>query len=154
MMAAIRAARPDDESALLTLTGRLALFDVPAWRTATQITAADHPILLQALRQPLPEHSILVAESTGGDITGFAFSTTRQDYFTGAAHAHIEILTVAESAEGQGVGRALLQAVEDWARARGYAHVTLNVFAVNHRARAIYERNGYGQETVHYLKQL
>ena len=151
---AIRDARAEDEAALVALTGRLALFEVPAWRTAAQITAADHPLLRDALRHPVPENSIVVAESPTGTIAGFVFSTTRQDYFTGTAHAHIEILTVAESAEGQGVGRALLAAAEGWARGRGYAHVTLNVFATNARARAVYERSGYEQETVHYLKPI
>lgn len=150
----LREARPEDEAALLRLTGRLALFEVPAWRTASQITAADHPILLATLHHPVPEHSIVVAELPAGTVAGFVYSTTRTDYFTGAAHSHIEILTVAESAEGRGVGRALLEAAEEWARGRGYRHVTLNVFATNARARAIYERSGYGQETVHYLKTI
>ncbi len=150
----LRPARPDDEAALLALTGRLASFEVPAWRTAEQITAADHRILLEALRHPTPDSSVVAAESPEGEVVGFVYSTTRIDYFTGAAHAHIEVLAVAEGAEGQGIGRALLTAAEDWARARDYPHITLNVFATNTRARAVYERNGYGQETMHYLKSL
>jgi ribosomal protein S18 acetylase RimI-like enzyme len=152
-MLLLRSARPEDEPALLELTRRLALFPPPPWRTREEIVLADHPILVGALRHPADENSILVAEN-GGTIAGFVFSTTKQDYFTGRDHAHIEVLAVAESAEGQGVGRALLQGAEAWARVRGYPHITLNVFAVNERARAIYERNGYGQETVHYLKPL
>lgn len=152
-MVTLRAAGPADEAVLLQLTGRLALFTPPAWRTREEIVAADHPILIGALRHPRDENSVIVAEENGA-IAGFVFSTTKQDYFTGRDHAHIEVLTVAESAEGRGVGRALLQAAEQWATSRGYPLITLNVFAVNERARAIYERNGYGQETVHYLKPL
>ena len=152
-MILLRAARPEDELTLLELTRRLALFQPPAWRTREEIILADHPILVGALRHPADENSIIVAEF-GGSIAGFVFSTTKQDYFTGRDHAHVEVLTVAESAEGKGVGRALLQAAETWATQRGYPHITLNVFAVNERARAVYERNGYGQETVHYLKPL
>jgi GNAT superfamily N-acetyltransferase len=152
-MLLLRAARPDDEATLLELTRRLALFQPPAWRTREEIVLADHPILVGALRHPAEDTSIVVAE-LGGTIAGFVFSTTKQDYFTGHDHGHIEVLTVAESAEGKGVGRALLQAAEAWAKGRGYPHITLNVFAVNKRARAIYEHSGYGQETVHYLKPL
>lgn len=152
-MILLRPARPDDEPVLLELTRRLALFQPPAWRTREEIIRADHPILVGALRHPSPDSSIIVAE-VAGDVAGYVFSTTKQDYFTGADHAHIEVLTVAESAEGKGVGRALLQGAEAWARGRGYPHITLNVFAVNERARAIYERSGYGEETVHYLKPL
>jgi GNAT superfamily N-acetyltransferase len=152
-MILLRAARPEDEPILLELTRRLALFQPPPWRTREEIILADHPILVGALRHPADAHSIIVAE-VGGQLAGYVFSTTKQDYFTGRDHAHIEVLTVAESAEGKGVGRALLQGAEAWARTRGHAHITLNVFAVNDRARALYERNGYGQETVHYLKPL
>lgn len=152
-MILLRPARPEDEPALLDLTSRLALFQPPPWRTREEICAADHPILVGALRHPDDATSIIVAES-GGAVAGFIFSTTKQDYFTGADYAHIEVLSVAEAAEGKGVGRALLQAAEAWAKERSYPHITLNVFAVNDRARAIYERNGYGQETVHYLKPL
>lgn len=152
-MIQLRPARPDDEPVLLELTRRLALFQPPAWRTREEIIAADHPILVGALRHPSADSSIIVAE-TGGIVAGYVFSTTKQDYFTGADHAHIEVLTVAEAAEGRGVGRALLEGAEAWARQRGYPHITLNVFAVNERARTIYERSGYGQETVHYLKPL
>lgn len=153
-MPLLRDARAEDEAALLELTRRLALFEPPSWRTRQEIIEADHPILIGALRHPLPENSIIVAEGPAGTIAGFVFSTTKQDYFTGLPHAHIEVLTVAESAEGRGIGRALLEAAEGWARGRGYGHVTLNVFAVNSRARRVYEQSGYGEETVHYLKPL
>lgn len=153
-MAIIRDAVAGDEVALLELTRRLANFQPPAWRTREEIIAADHPILIGALRHPLAENSIIVAEEPAGTISGFVFSTTRQDYFTGQSHSHIEVLSVAEQAEGRGIGRALLEAAEAWARGRGYPHVTLNVFAVNAHARAVYQKRGYGEETVHYLKQL
>lgn len=153
-MPLLRPARVEDEAALLQLTHRLAQFQPPLWRTREEIVAADHPILIGALRQPQDAISIIVAEEPVGTVAGFVFSTTRQDYFTGRDHAHIEVLTVAEAAEGRGVGRALLDAAETWARGRGYSQITLNVFAVNARARAIYQRGGYGEETVHYLKPL
>jgi GNAT superfamily N-acetyltransferase len=153
-MPLLRPARAEDEATLLQLTHRLALFQPPPWRSRKEIIAADHPILVGALRHPDPATSIIVAEEPVGSIAGFVFSTTRQDYFTGRDHAHIEVLTVAEAAEGRGVGRALLEAAEQWARERGYPHITLNVFAVNARAREVYQRGGYGEETVHYLKPL
>jgi len=52
------------------------------------------------------------------------------------------------------VGRALLAAVEAWSVARGHRFVTLNVFADNARARAVYERAGYAPDTLRYLKTL
>lgn len=43
-------------------------------------------------------------------------------------HAHLEQLSVLPARGGQGIGTALIDAVVDWARARGDADVTLTTF--------------------------
>jgi RimJ/RimL family protein N-acetyltransferase len=48
----------------------------------------------------------------------------------------------------------LLDATEAWAAAQGYRFITLNVFAANARARAVYERAGYAADTIRYAKEL
>jgi GNAT superfamily N-acetyltransferase len=153
-VATIRPARPADESTLLGMLPLLAEFPVPFWRTAQQIADADLRILLHALHHPEPGNSVLVAEEPPDTIAGFVFAVTRQDYFTGRPQVHIEVLIVLDAARGRGIARALIGAVEEWARSRGNANVTLNVFANNARARSIYERLGYRPETVHYIKPL
>ena len=52
-------------------------------------------------------------------------------------------LVVTENRRGQGVGRALLKAVEDWARSRGSAFVELGVLSENHPAIGLYESYGF-----------
>lgn len=153
-MATIRPAVPPDEAGLLALLPQLADFPVPEWRTARQIADADLTILLDALHSPVPQSSIFLAEEPAGAIAGFVFSTTRSDYFTGKLHAHIEVLTVSQSARGKGIARSLIEAAENWARGLGYPHVTLNVFALNSRAATVYHKLGYSPETVHYIKPL
>lgn len=66
------------------------------------------------------------------------------------ANAHTADLgiTVAASHRGRGVGRALMEAVEGWARAQGVTRMTLGVFAHNARGLRLYERMGYRQEGV------
>jgi ribosomal protein S18 acetylase RimI-like enzyme len=151
----IRPARQDDEAFLVALTPRLADFPLPAWRTAEEIARADRHLLHDALTGELPHSSILVAElPPGGERAGYVFATTKHDYFTRAAHAHVEILAVEPGAEGRGVARALMDAIEQWAMRRGYTWVTLNVFDGNARARALYDRLGYEPETTHYRKAL
>ena len=81
-MTTIRPATPADRDALLALLPELAAFPLPAWRTAAQIAGADTRILLDALDRPDPGTLILVGD-VGGTITGFIFTTTRADYFTG-----------------------------------------------------------------------
>lgn len=154
-MLSIRPARRDDEAFLVALLPRLADFPLPAWRTAGEIAQADQHLLHDALTGVLLHAAILVAESSpGGQGLGYVFATTRHDYFTRAAHAHVEILAVETAAEGHGVARALMQAIEHWAKGRGYACVTLNVFDGNTRAREMYDRLGYQPETIHYRKAL
>jgi GNAT superfamily N-acetyltransferase len=150
----IRAAAPADEAFILQLTDQLGAFAVPYWRTAAEIATADHIILLDALHEPEPETSLLIAEAEPGKPLGCVFSSTREDYFTHERHAHVEVLAVEPSAQGQGIGRTLMDAAEGWARSRGYRRITLNVFAQNGRAREVYEHFGYQPETVHYLKEL
>jgi ribosomal protein S18 acetylase RimI-like enzyme len=152
---AIRPARLDDEAFLVALTPRLAEFPLPAWRTADEIARADRHLLHDALTGELLHSAILIAElHPGGERAGYVFATTKHDYFTRAAHAHVEILAVEAAAEKRGVARALMAAIEEWATRRGYAWVTLNVFDRNTGARALYDALGYEAETIHYRKAL
>jgi ribosomal protein S18 acetylase RimI-like enzyme len=151
----IRPARHDDEAFLLSLLPRLADFALPEWRTADEIARGDRPMLLEALHGRIEHAAILVAElSPAGERAGYVFATTRHDYFTRAAHAHVEVIAVTPEAERRGVARALMDAIEQWAKRRGYRHVTLNVFDRNARAKALYDSLGYQAETIHFRKNL
>lgn len=55
----------------------------------------------------------------------------------------IDGIFVARSAQGQGVGTALLRALVAEARARGYRQIRLRVIDSNTRARAIYRAEGF-----------
>ena len=150
----IRPATPADHDALIALTARLADFPRPAWRTAHEIAVADNGILLAAVAVPGADTIVLVSGAPGEAIDGVVFVATTTDYFTGERHGHVEVLAVAPQAQGRGVARALMEAAESWARARGDAFLTLNVFDANARARRVYARLGYLPETVHYRKAL
>ncbi|MBC7895328.1 MAG: GNAT family N-acetyltransferase [Cytophagaceae bacterium] len=153
-MTILRPADRTDGPSLLRLTARLAAFPVPGHRQATEIELADHGILRRAFEEPAEDALLLVADDPVGGIVGYIFVTTRADYFTGKPHGHVEILTVASGQEGKGVGRALMDAAEAWSATRGYSQVTLNVFATNDRARAVYARLGYEPELVRYRKAI
>ncbi len=150
----IRAARAGDLPVLLALASRLAEFPVPPWRTGPQVIEAERATLTRALEAASPDAPLLLAEDAAGQPLGFIYLETQADYFTARPHAHVSILAVAAAAEGRGVGRALLAAADDWARRRDHPFITLNVFAQNTRARAVYERLGYGPETIRYVKPL
>ena len=56
---------------------------------------------------------------------------------------HIEELAVARSHAGQGLGGALIDAVDEWARRRGLAALTLTTFRDVAWNRPLYERRGF-----------
>ncbi|MEU6661437.1 GNAT family N-acetyltransferase [Streptomyces sp. NPDC046821] len=60
----------------------------------------------------------------------------------------IQGLVVAEEARGAGVGRALIRASVDHARASGARRLTLRVLGHNKPARALYESEGFAVEGV------
>jgi ribosomal protein S18 acetylase RimI-like enzyme len=76
------------------------------------------------------------------------------DYFTDHPRAYVEILVVAEEAEGRGVGRALMAHAEEWGRAHGCHEVVLDVFANNPSAIAFYERIGFAPDHLRMSKSL
>jgi GNAT superfamily N-acetyltransferase len=149
----IRASRGDDRAFILATAERLASFGPPAWRTAAEIVGSEVRSLEGYFLDPEPGSSLLVAEA-GERLLGFVYLQRVQDYFTLEHHGHVGILAVTDEAEGQGAGKALLQAAEAWARERGYRKLTLSVFEDNHRARRIYERAGFRPDTIKYLKVL
>ena len=61
---------------------------------------------------------------------------------------YLSTLAVAPEAPGQGVGRQLLAAAEDYARQHGCTHVEISVLSARPELVAWYERHGY-QRTGH-----
>jgi len=152
-MLRVRAAVQQDHDFMMEVVPRLRAFGPPPLRPDDALDRAERETLARALASPSDEATLLVAELDGTP-AGVAYAHAATDYFTGEPHGHLSIIAVAEAGEGRGVGRALLAAVEAWSAARGHRFITLNVFAGNERARAVYERAGYGQDTVRYVKEL
>lgn len=62
--------------------------------------------------------------------------------------AMIDELIVDHNAQGQGVGRALIDAVVDWARKRGASEIEVSTEKDNEAAQAFYRRHGFDHESV------
>lgn len=77
-----------------------------------------------------------------------------QDYFTKHPRAYVDFLVVAEHAEGKGVGRALMDHADGWARDHQCIEVCLDVFANNASAIAFYQRNGFQEDTKRMAKAI
>ena len=61
----------------------------------------------------------------------------------GVDEAHLLNITVCPGCEGRGWARRLLAALCDWAQARSWRQIWLEVRASNARARSLYERFGF-----------
>ncbi len=148
----VRTFKPSDSEFVTSLITRFSEFELPAWRTTTEIDNTNRISLQKAMEEPEPESTIFIAEDEVEGLAGFVHLQTQTDYFSGEKNGYISDLAVDKRFEGRGIGRILLAAAEDWARAKGYHLLTLYVFAGNPRARRIYEKHGFSPEVVKYAK--
>ncbi|NUB91871.1 GNAT family N-acetyltransferase [Haloterrigena sp. SYSU A121-1] len=101
----------------------------------------------ETMRDTLAAHQVndgLLVARDGGTVVGFAsFSVERGSLQLDATRGVLSNIYVVPAARGQGVGTALLEAVEDELEAQGADVVVLEVMARNEAARRFYERKGY-----------
>ena len=121
---AVREARPEDIDALLAIE---AVF--PTDRL-------ERRAFRHAVRSPTID--LLVADRDAG-AAGYALLQRRRNSRT----ARLNSIAVRPGADGKGLGKALLEAAEARARAKGCTHLRLEVRADNKPARTLYEKAGY-----------
>jgi RimJ/RimL family protein N-acetyltransferase len=148
----VRHAEPRDAARLVDLAEAVGaepegwLITEGAWRSAV-----DERRYLKALRR-YGDAAVLVAEADG-EIVG-RLSLAR-DPHPASAHVADLGLMVAKTCRRRGVGRALMEAAETWARSAGIEKLELHVFPYNAPAIGLYERLGYRREGVrrgHYRR--
>lgn len=151
----IRSATPDDRAFVLALASRLVDgFDAPSHRTKPELIEGDRRALEGWFDNPSkPGEAMLIAELDGTP-AGCAYLVTLIDYFNERAHSHLSVLAVSAEAEGKGVGSALLDRSVAWAKERHSDRLTLSALVTNARARALYERKGFGGEYIRYVLPL
>lgn len=150
----VRPATGEDREFILALVPRLMEFGPPPWRERERMVATDLETIGRVLDERPPAHAVFVAEDADGARLGFIHLHSAVDYFTREEHGHVSDVAVTRAGEGRGVGRALMEQGEAWARERGYRLLTLHVFARNARARAVYEKLGYAEDTLKCVKEL
>ena len=148
----IRLAHADDDEFILGLVTRLVEFDLPAWRKRNETLAGIRNDIARNLRELPAATHLYVAEDDDGERLGFLHIQTQKDFFTGALNCHISDVVVAPQHDGNGVGSALLKFAERWAKEHRCKHLTLACFPANARALALYERHGFGVETLRMCK--
>jgi GNAT superfamily N-acetyltransferase len=151
----IRPATPADRAFVVNLASRLVDgFDAPSHRTKSELIEGDRRALEAWFDGPPKDDEAMLIAELDGKPAGCAYLVTLVDYFNERPHAHLSVLAVDKAAEGKGIGSALLAACEQWARSRGSDRLTLSALVTNARARALYERRGFGGEYIRYVLPL
>jgi ribosomal protein S18 acetylase RimI-like enzyme len=148
----IRAAEPSDHAFILGLAERFVAFDLPPGRNHDETAAGVYRDIERHLRDRPETSHFFIAETEDGTRAGFLHVQSTIDFFTGAPNCHISDIAVAPGLDGHGVGSRLLAFAETFAKSRGCRFMTLSVFPANARARALYERRGYGIELLRMSK--
>jgi RimJ/RimL family protein N-acetyltransferase len=141
----VRRAEPADAEALTRLAEEVS-GEPEAWLISADgewRSVGDERRYLKAVRR-YAHAAVFVAEREGGAIVG-RLSVAR-DAHPASAHVADIGLMVAQDARRQGVGRALLEAAVDWARASGVQKLELHVFPWNEPAIRLYEKFGFERE--------
>jgi RimJ/RimL family protein N-acetyltransferase len=139
----IRAAEPGDAAVLVALASAVGaepegwLLADARWRSVP-----DERRYIRALRRH-PDGALLVAEADGVVVGRLSIA---RDPHPASSHVADLGLMVAASYRRRGIGRALLGAAEDWARASRVTKLELHVFPHNEPAIALYEDSGYARE--------
>jgi len=97
------------------------------------------------LKEPDTEF-LLAAPHGAGEPAGICQLRYRLSVWTATDDCWLEDLFVNDEARGTGLGRALIDAAFERARARGCARVQLDVDEANTRAIAVYRAAGFGTE--------
>ena len=142
----------DDRGFILSLAPRLALGKQP-WRDLELWIQTVEEWLTESMNQHNQKAMVLIAENEQGEPLGFA-TVSHSTHFTGQRQAYIGELATSENVEGQGVGSALVEACEQWAREQGYPIITLTTGAGNTRALRFYDHLGFQSEDVTLTKLL
>jgi GNAT superfamily N-acetyltransferase len=143
---------PADREFVFSLAPRLAI-GIPPWRDPQKMIVTAQGWISGSIEQQGKKTMVFLAENEQGERLGFA-TVSHSTHFTGESQAYIGELATSEVAERQGVGKALVQACEQWAREQGYRILSLATGAANEQARGFYRHIGYLDEDVTLVKLL
>ena len=137
---AVRYATAVDEAALLGLVGTLG--------HAVPLDSSVFPASLAGALADFPRTLIYVAE-VDGQVVGYALTTISTLLYTNGASAQLQEIAVDGTLQTQGVGTALVRAVEADCQKQGVTQLTV----ASRRAGGFYDRLGYTQQA-EYMRRL
>jgi GNAT superfamily N-acetyltransferase len=130
--ATVRPARAGDAAALAALAGQL------GYPSTLPEVAERLPLVAGS-----PDATVLVAGGGPGEtVHGWIHVELKRSLLAPLA-AQVMGLVVDEGRRSEGIGAALLEAAEGWARERGCHHMLVATRVTRERAHGFYRRSGY-----------
>ena len=149
----IRKAASDDHPFIFSLSPLLANEAKLPWHNETTMQKMQDVYIAEMLNNTEQPQLTLIAE-INNEAVGFIHACSHHDSISGELCATIPLLAVSKSFNRCGVGSALMNAAEEWAKTQGYRLMHLEVFANNNKAQKFYKNNGFNPETLHMVKTL
>ena len=150
----IRLYQPADQEEVTAIAQRLVENGIPPWRDPLKSLDWHNRTTEHIFEEEAPGDAIYVADAAPGGLLGFVALRSNRDFQTGEEQGYVSDFAVTRPAEGRGVAQALMAAAEQWAHSRGFRFLTLDVFAMNQRARAFYARSGFEEQNLRLVKVL
>lgn len=103
------------------------------------------------LRDDLQKRQLHVLEADSGVVAAVVLNEVCDPAYNAVAWQYpgpwviVHRLCVTPRVQGQGWGRSLMAAVENWARTNGYTAIRLDAFSLNPHALRMYDRLGYSK---------
>ena len=149
----IRNARETDRTFIFELSPRLAEVATLSWHVNEVVQKMQDDYITKMLIETSVPHVTLIAEKNSEPL-GFIHARAHKDSISGETCGTVPLLATSSAAQGMGVGKLLVKAVEVWAREQKYRLLHLEVFAQNSRAQGFYQKLGFEAETMHMIKPL
>ncbi len=154
MPATLRPATEADHEALRALDDRLIAEASLPGATREDFQRFQRRFTDSALADQDPKSRLIVAADESGAILGYMHVKPIHDDVLDVETGYLSIIAVSEGASGQGIGRQLMQAAEDWAREQRYPSLLLDVFASNEAARRFYHEAGFDEDSLRLRRDL
>lgn len=135
-----------DHPAIRSMAARLTRGVAP-WRRDGAVAAAVEGWVEDALHTEDPVHNPVLVALIDDKVVGFISGGSRE-HWTGDVDAYISELAVEEGYVRCGVGKALVSALEAWARRNGFRRITLETGSRNVDALDFYKFLGFELEEV------
>jgi ribosomal protein S18 acetylase RimI-like enzyme len=150
----LRAATPADHDALRTFDARLIAEARLPGATCADLARFQANFTNTALAKISADTRLIVACDAADAILGYIHLQPTRDDVLDRDTGYITITAVAKNAAGQGIGRQLMQAAEDWAKEMNYPALVLDVFVSNATARRFYANQDFVEDSVRLRKEI